>query len=192
MNKEPLDGVRIGVFGKGGAGKSTVVVLLAAALAEAGYSVDVLGAESTKQLARDLGVQGGGSSVTLLDSRGGFDNAVREAATTVDRVLVVVDPTAAAVRIAHQLAAAVNERVSFVLNRIADPETELYLRRGLEGSRAAVLAVFAEEPAITEQWLRGERIDAPQAAREARTLLCELEGIAPDWDAVPARDEARP
>jgi CO dehydrogenase maturation factor len=45
--KLPLNGKRIGVFGKGGAGKSTVTVLLARALRKRGYSVCVLDADST-------------------------------------------------------------------------------------------------------------------------------------------------
>jgi CO dehydrogenase maturation factor len=55
--KRPLSGLRIGVFGKGGAGKSTVVVLLARALRDRGYSVLVLDADSTNVgLAAALGV----------------------------------------------------------------------------------------------------------------------------------------
>jgi CO dehydrogenase maturation factor len=42
-----LSGKRIGIFGKGGAGKSTVVVLLARARADCGYEVCVLDADST-------------------------------------------------------------------------------------------------------------------------------------------------
>jgi CO dehydrogenase maturation factor len=45
--KLPLDGKRIGVFGKGGAGKSTVVALLSRALRRRGYPVCVLDADST-------------------------------------------------------------------------------------------------------------------------------------------------
>ena len=45
--KMPLKGKRIGVFGKGGAGKSTLTVLLAQALRKRGYSVCVLDADST-------------------------------------------------------------------------------------------------------------------------------------------------
>lgn len=45
--KMPLSGKRIGLFGKGGAGKSTVTVLLARVLRERGYSVCVLDADST-------------------------------------------------------------------------------------------------------------------------------------------------
>jgi putative protein kinase ArgK-like GTPase of G3E family len=40
-------GKRIGVFGKGGAGKSTVVVLLAHAFRDRGYDICVLDADST-------------------------------------------------------------------------------------------------------------------------------------------------
>ena len=43
----PLSGLRIGVFGKGGSGKSTVTCFLAMALQETGYTVLVLDADST-------------------------------------------------------------------------------------------------------------------------------------------------
>lgn len=53
----PLSGLRVGIFGKGGAGKSTVAVLLARALRGRGYSVLVLDADSTNiGLAAALGV----------------------------------------------------------------------------------------------------------------------------------------
>jgi len=46
-NTKTLDDKRIGIFGKGGAGKSTLVVLLAGALRDLGYEVCVLDADST-------------------------------------------------------------------------------------------------------------------------------------------------
>ena len=45
--KKTLAGKRIGVFGKGGCGKSTAVVLLARALKDRGYEICVLDADST-------------------------------------------------------------------------------------------------------------------------------------------------
>jgi len=42
-----LSGKRIGVFGKGGSGKSTTVVLLAHGLLTCGYEVCILDADST-------------------------------------------------------------------------------------------------------------------------------------------------
>ena len=54
---KPLSGLRIGVFGKGGAGKSTVTVLLAEALRGQGYPVLVIDADSTNVgLASALGM----------------------------------------------------------------------------------------------------------------------------------------
>jgi len=45
--RKALSGKRIGIFGKGGAGKSTIVALLAKALRDCGYEVCVLDADST-------------------------------------------------------------------------------------------------------------------------------------------------
>ncbi len=71
MNDAPLSGVRLGIFGKGGSGKSTVTVLLARVLAERGYHPVVLDADSTNiGLAGALG--GGGGPQSLIDYFGGM------------------------------------------------------------------------------------------------------------------------
>ena len=56
-----LLGKRVGVFGKGGSGKSTFVVLLSRALCEAGYAICVLDADSTNIGLPRLAVDKGGS-----------------------------------------------------------------------------------------------------------------------------------
>ena len=67
----PLSGLRLGVFGKGGSGKSTATVLLAEALLERGYSVLVLDADSTNVgLGRALGMDE--DPDPLLDYFGGM------------------------------------------------------------------------------------------------------------------------
>ncbi|MEX1276695.1 MAG: P-loop NTPase [Bacteroidota bacterium] len=69
--KEFLKGKRLGIFGKGGAGKSTVTVLLANALAARGYGVIVLDADSTNEgIHRALGLQR--APRPLLDHFGGM------------------------------------------------------------------------------------------------------------------------
>lgn len=68
--EKPLSGKRIGIFGKGGSGKSTVTVLLARALIKAGYAVSVLDADSTNiGLAQALGTV---APAPLLDYYGGM------------------------------------------------------------------------------------------------------------------------
>lgn len=67
---KPLAGQRIGLFGRGGSGKSTCTVLLAKALAKAGYAVGVVDADSTNEgLAQALGADKTPDS--LLDWLGG-------------------------------------------------------------------------------------------------------------------------
>jgi CO dehydrogenase maturation factor len=69
-NEKTLAGERIGIFGKGGSGKSTVIVLLARALEERGYQVHILDADSTNiGLARALGFDE--NPVSLIDYYGG-------------------------------------------------------------------------------------------------------------------------
>jgi CO dehydrogenase nickel-insertion accessory protein CooC1 len=73
MNTKNLNlaGKRIGVFGKGGSGKSTFVVLLATALCKQGYKVCVLDADSTNLgLSQALGIKN--PPQTLLEYYGGM------------------------------------------------------------------------------------------------------------------------
>jgi CO dehydrogenase maturation factor len=70
MAEKALAGKRIGIFGKGGSGKSTIVVLLARALEECGYQVHILDADSTNiGLAQALGFDE--SPISLIDYYGG-------------------------------------------------------------------------------------------------------------------------
>jgi CO dehydrogenase nickel-insertion accessory protein CooC1 len=71
MNDKPLSGKRLGLFGKGGAGKSTVTVLLARGLREMGYSPVVFDADSSNLgLSEALGV--GRGPTPLVDYFGGL------------------------------------------------------------------------------------------------------------------------
>jgi CO dehydrogenase nickel-insertion accessory protein CooC1 len=68
---KPLAGKRIGIFGKGGSGKSTVAVLLAKGLRAQGYAVCLLDADSTNVgMHRALGLAH--SPAPLLDHYGGM------------------------------------------------------------------------------------------------------------------------
>jgi len=70
LKAQALNGKRIGIFGKGGSGKSSVTVLLAKALKKSGYDVSVLDADSTNVgLAQALGIEQ--PPAPLLDYFGG-------------------------------------------------------------------------------------------------------------------------
>jgi CO dehydrogenase nickel-insertion accessory protein CooC1 len=71
LKEKNLCGKRIGIFGKGGSGKSTVAVLLAKSLKNNGYEVSVLDADSTNVgLSQALGIKQ--SPEPLLDYFGGM------------------------------------------------------------------------------------------------------------------------
>jgi CO dehydrogenase nickel-insertion accessory protein CooC1 len=193
-NAKPLDNNRIGIFGKGGSGKSTVTVLLARALARAGYDVCVLDADSTNvglhrafaletsstplidyfggmvfsggsvtcpvddptllpnaeitlarlppeyvarspegilfltagkigeegpgagcdgpvaKIARDFRLRSfGDHPVTLVDFKAGLEDSARGAVTSLDWIVVVVDPTQAAIKMAEDMEAMIRE-----------------------------------------------------------------------------------
>jgi CO dehydrogenase nickel-insertion accessory protein CooC1 len=71
IEEKRLKGTRIGVLGKGGAGKSTFVVVLALALRQRGYDVCIIDADSTNYgLPQVLGMDS--PRKTLLDFYGGM------------------------------------------------------------------------------------------------------------------------
>lgn len=70
-HEKPLDGKRIGVVGKGGAGKSTIAVLVATSLRKHGYVVCLLDADSTNVgLHQVLGFEG--QPASMIDYFGGM------------------------------------------------------------------------------------------------------------------------
>jgi len=208
-DQKTLAGKRIGIFGKGGSGKSTLTVLLSKELSERGYEVCILDADSTNiGLSRVLGYehppeplldyfggmvfngglvscpvddptplanadieieelpqeyfqknkkgitlltagkigrQGPGAGcdgpiakiardfkihmqedqqVTLIDFKAGFEDSARGAVTSLDWVIVVVDPTAAAVEMAINMREMVEQIKADVLPATSHLETE--------------------------------------------------------------------
>lgn len=264
----PLSGRRVGIFGKGGSGKSTLTVMLAGALRSSGYSVLVVDADSTNlglaaalgmdrdptplleyfggtifsggrvtcpvddpvplagaeiavtalpghyvarnadgvrlvvagklgalgpgagcdgpiaKITRDLRVTGlGPAAVTLVDHKAGFEDTARGVLVGLDWVLAVVDPTAAAVAMATNLARTVDEiraGVPPAVRHLERPElaelaVRLYRESRVLGTGAVLNRVAS---ASTEDYLR-------EALRRAGVpvlgCLGEEPGIQEQW-----------
>ena len=259
-----LAGKRIGLFGKGGAGKSTSVVLLARLLRELRYDVCILDADSTNiglpyalgidqhpvhlleyfggtvfsgglvtcpvddpnllpgrhiyldelpqkyyrknkdgitlltagkigdqgpgagcdgpvsKIARDLRIHGRHSDpVTLIDFKAGFEDSARGVITSLDWVIVLVDPTIAAVEMAFNMRDMINQIKDGRLpatQHLADPglvamANKLYLESKIKG----VLFIL-------------NKIRSPEVEHYLRSKLAEKgivpSGVIPDDPAI--------
>jgi len=289
-SSRPLSGSRIGIFGKGGSGKSTVTVLLAKALRKRGYEVCVVDADSTNVglhqafgledppaplvdyfggmvfsggavtcpvddptplpaaeiaiedlpsrfvgrspegiwllAAGKMGERGPGAGcdgpmakiardlrlhlkqtecVTLLDFKAGFEDSARGVVVGLDQVVVVVDPTSAAVQMAIHMSELVDRiqmgeppatahledpalvaaarslysqaRIQHVLVVLNRVETES--SRHLIGALARrdlhPVAQIHVDPSISASWLMGERLEKSKAQEDVQSLVAALE-----------------
>jgi len=246
MREMPLAGLRVGFFGKGGAGKSTVSVLLARGLSKEGYRLVVLDADSTNvglaealgagpapkplmdhfggmvfsggavscpvddptplqnsdfdlcdlsprflaespqgirvlvagkmgdlgpgagcdgpiaKIARDVRIRESGENpVTLLDFKAGFEDSARGVLTGLDWILVVVDPTTAALQMAvhlQQMMKKIKEGVPPATDHLDDPLlVETAVRHFTESRIQGIAAILNRVPdSDTEAHLRGK------------------------------------
>lgn len=287
-----LSGKKIGIFGKGGSGKSTCVVLFANILKNRGYEVCVLDADSTNigipqafgiekppeslidyfggmvfrggavtcpvddptpleratlslkwlddrywsktesgivlLVAGKIGRQGPGegcdgplskiardikidisearSLVILEDFKAGFEDSARGVITGLDWAVVIVDPTSASIQMAINMKKVVDQIKSgerpatshlgrsdlveiaqreyaeapikgtlFVLNKIADEESETYLREELAKEGIAPLGVIRENRSISDAWLRGKPLDMRAETEAGQEIIASME-----------------
>jgi len=288
----PLSGKKIGIFGKGGSGKSTCVVLLANILKDRGYDVCVFDADSTnigipqalgidsppeslidyfggmvfrggvvtcpvddptplegavlslKRLdgrywaktrsgivllvAGKIGRQGPGEGcdgplskiardikidipevrppVILEDFKAGFEDSARGVITGLDWAVVIVDLTSASIQMAinmkkiveqikagerpatahlnssdlietaHRLYAEAHIKGTlFVFNKIADQESEIYLREELAKEGIKPLGVIREDKSISAAWLRGKPLDMRAETETGQEIIMGIE-----------------
>lgn len=253
MNNESrkvLRGMRIGIVGKGGAGKSTFTVLMAQELRTRGYDVCILDADSTNvglhealdierppnsmvdyfggmvfsggrvtcpvddpaplpdaelrltdldsdfyainpqgivlltagkigdlgpgagcdgpinKIARDLRIEtDGSSSVTLVDFKAGFEDSARGAVTGLNWIVVVVDPTKAAIRMAIHMKKMVEQIKAGIppaTKHLQNPELVAFAEKNFRESKIEdVLVVLNKiKDEDMERYLREELLKA--------------------------------
>lgn len=153
-----LAGQRIGLFGRGGSGKSTCAVLLAQALVKAGYAVCVVDPSYA-------GIRAAATMKTMLDQmRAGFLPATGHLSSPVH-----VEATRRAYREARTKGALC------VLNKAPDAETEHLMRKRLTELQVDAAASIREEPELRQSWLEGKRIQSAAAEAEAVKIVRVLE-----------------
>ena len=273
MSDHKLAGTRIGIFGKGGAGKSTVTVLLAKSLRTRSYPVCVIDADSTNvgldqalgvstrpvplmkffggtvfgggrvscpvddptplpgaslsleqipkeyrgttpdgilylaagkigeeapgsgcdgpisKIVRDVRiVRTGAPYVTLIDFKAGFEDVARGVIASLSQVLVVVDPTNAALQMALDMKRTVQLMRSGVrpaTRHLQNPALIEFANRNFE--RAELSAFFVvlnrvREPRVEEALLRRLRVNGIEPV----AVIPEHSSIADAWlDGVP-------
>jgi CO dehydrogenase nickel-insertion accessory protein CooC1 len=278
-----LAGKRVGMFGKGGSGKTTITILLARAIRSMGYEVCVVDADSSNlgihaamgldeapkelighfggmvfnggavtcpvddptplpgaelrleeippsvaarsaegifllvlgkmgamgvgagcdgpiaKIARDLRLRSGDEEpVTLIDFKAGFEDSARGAITSLDWVVVVVDPTNTSVRIAGDMRRIVNDLGANgtipATRHLGDPAlvayvNELYANARTRGLSCILNKVTSDD---TEQYLRRRLMEVEI---EPIGVMHNHPGIAASWltgtgvDAGDQRDE---
>ncbi|MGD8822774.1 MAG: P-loop NTPase [Anaerolineales bacterium] len=254
-----MSGKKISICGKGGCGKSTIVVLMAQEMSERGYRVVVVDSdESNTGLARMLGFEtrptplldlvGGKKNVfptfseqaepsssiltqealyadelpspyiseangirlvcigkilqslegcacpmgvlsreflgrltlaedemALVDMEAGIEHFGRGVETSVDDVLIIVDPSYESLELAQRIHALATEvgakNVWAILNRVNSKEIEQKLHRVLEGQGIAVLGSIAYDPEIFQAGLEGRPIMGSSAAGDIAKII---------------------
>lgn len=168
-----LNGQRIGIFGRGGCGKSTTTVFLAQALRKAGYPVVVLDADSTNEgLAIALGAARAPDD--LLEWLGGTVFSGGPVTCPVDDPM----PQAGARVHLRDLPGRFFSRTPdgiLVLNKVADPDTEHQLWQLLVQAGIQPVASFGDEPSLRRAWLESRPLESRSARSEAEKIVRALE-----------------
>jgi len=282
--EKPLRGKRIGIFGKGGSGKSTITILLSKELSKRGYNVCILDADSTNvglsqvlgydlppeplidyfggmvfsgglvtcpvddptpladaainfeelphqyyqqddegitlltagkltnlgpgagcdgpiaKIARDLKINSKGNQpVLLIDFKAGFEDSARGAITSLDWVIVVVDPTIAAVDLAINMKKMVKDIQADVMpatEHLDTPELVFWANQVfIESTISGVVTVLNKIPTEEIEIFLREKLN--QAGIDPIGVIHEDHKISSAWlqglpiEETPAKEDIR-
>jgi len=117
------------------------------------------------------------NEIAIVDMEAGVEHFGRGIDTSIDRVVLVVEPSLESITLAERiksLAAAIEKNVGAVLNKITSEHLALKLRRELKKRDIEVVGAIPYDPAVFEACLEGRALGKGEAGNQAGKILDAL------------------
>jgi CO dehydrogenase maturation factor len=119
----------------------------------------------------------GEKEIAIIDMEAGVEHFGRGLDETIDRVLIVVEPSFDSLRVAEKiktLAFGMNKRVSAILNKTPSVAVAKKIRAELHRNEIEIIGEIPRDPAVFKAGLEGRVCDAGKAFDEAGKVLIGL------------------
>jgi len=119
----------------------------------------------------------GENEIAIVDMEAGVEHFGRGIDTSIDDVLLVVEPSLDSITLAEKirgLARGIRKNIWAVLNKISSESLALRLREEMRKREIEVIGVIPTDPAISEASLEGRALGKGEAALQAGKILDSL------------------